>query len=110
MWNSKKLKIYIMKKFILVLTLFVGAQVSVMAQNPLGLKGPEAKNYKPWKHQAKDNVMLVNIPSEKKQGPANKNAKNWKSDINTQFLDVDLEYRERETGPKGKNRKVWRQN
>ncbi|GAB4107577.1 hypothetical protein GCM10028791_00230 [Echinicola sediminis] len=72
------------------------------------LKGPKAKNYKPWKEKARKGTLVVNIDGSVAQGPTFKNEKVWerrnaKATVNTELQAID-----RPKGPKAKNKKVWK--
>lgn len=63
-----------MKKMAIFLCL-MGMAVIGMAQAPAHLKGPAAKNYKPWKDRTAqpDNMTLVTVEKAELTGPAAKN-------------------------------------
>lgn len=64
-----------MKYLIVILFVLMSTVGSLEAQVPIGLKGPVAKNYKPWMHK-KTNVSMVSFPSKKiLKGPVAKNYK-----------------------------------
>ncbi|MEX2565933.1 MAG: hypothetical protein WD431_08325 [Cyclobacteriaceae bacterium] len=77
------------------------------AQSHQDLKGPAAKNYKPWKQQARTGSLLVKVDEKKEKGPAYKNKKHRKVDYEVVEINSDLLKRERITGPKAKNSKPW---
>lgn len=78
------------------------------AQSHQDLKGPAAKNYKPWKQQARKGTLLVKVEEQKEKGPAYKNRKHRKVDYEVVEINSDLlNKRKRITGPKAKNRKPW---
>lgn len=74
------------------------------------LKGPAAKNYKPWKSQAKNASAEVRSERSDVQGPAFKNQKPWNQTDTTVPVDTTLDTSEKVTGPKAKNRKPWKSN
>jgi len=81
---------------------------SVEAQVPKGLKGPAAKNYKPWKDKNKEaSVNVVSISSKKElKGPEAKNHKPWKDDnASTSKIIVA---KNNLKGPAAKNYKPWK--
>jgi hypothetical protein len=78
------------------------------AQSHQELKGPAAKNYKPWKQQARTGTLMVKVDETPKKGPAFKNKKRWQSESKKVDIPSDLVVRERITGPKAKNRKPWK--
>lgn len=98
-----------MKKIVLILIIFIAAQAGVAAQN-LDLKGPAAKNSKPWNNQAKKESVLVSSNIETRQGPSFKNSKAWSEDRNDLGMFVYIDKKERITGPKAKNSKPWKKN
>lgn len=78
------------------------------AQSHQELKGPAAKNYKPWKEQARTGTLMVKLDATPLKGPAFKNQKKWESEANTVDVPSELVVRERITGPKAKNRIPWK--
>ena len=78
------------------------------AQRPMNLKGPEAKNYKPWKDKDKTQASTaVFVRTEKLQGPAAKNYKPWKDKADRPTTVRVKEAKPRLMGPAYKNRKPW---
>lgn len=94
--------------FILV-ALFLAFNVSY-AQSHSDLKGPAAKNYKPWKEQARTSVLMAKVVDTTEKGPAFKNKKAWKTDADQVEINTTLRERKRVTGPEAKNRKPWKSN
>ncbi|MDP4681074.1 MAG: hypothetical protein NWS46_12000, partial [Cyclobacteriaceae bacterium] len=83
---------------------------SVVAQVTKDLKGPAAKNYKPWKDKNKEaSVNVVSILSKKElKGPEAKNYKPWK-DKNNRAPGVKIsEAKPKLKGPAAKNYKPWK--
>lgn len=80
------------------------------AQSHLNLKGPAAKNYKPWKQQARTGILVIKIDKKEIKGPAYKNRKQWQEEVKKSQMTSDLKSRERITGPKAKNKKPWQNN
>ncbi|HLW19307.1 MAG TPA: hypothetical protein VKX33_03250 [Cyclobacteriaceae bacterium] len=78
------------------------------AQSPQELKGPKAKNYKPWKQQARTGTVAVKLQDIQQTGPAFKNKKAWETQTEKVSVSSDLRSGEQVTGPKAKNRKVWK--
>ncbi|WP_162342152.1 hypothetical protein [Cyclobacterium salsum] len=79
------------------------------AQDRGDLKGPAAKNYKPWmkKDKAESKKIFTLAGPKKLQGPAAKNNKSWEKDQIT-FKEVKLQAtKPKVTGPKAKNAKPW---
>jgi hypothetical protein len=91
---------------LLLAALFLTLNVS-HAQSHEDLKGPAAKNYKPWKQQARNGVLLVNMEAADSKGPAYKNEKHRVKNVKKTEAATNLRKRERITGPKAKNRKAW---
>ncbi|MDN3686586.1 hypothetical protein [Cyclobacterium jeungdonense] len=97
-----------MKGIIIAIAFMTVASFSY-AQDKSDLKGPAAKNYKPWmkKDKADPKKVYTLSETEKLQGPAAKNKKSWKSD-DKNFKEVKLvSTKPRVTGPKAKNAKPW---
>ena len=96
-------------KSILFATVFMFVASFSIAQDKNDLKGPAAKNYKPWMKKEKTEPKKVYTLTETKklQGPLAKNKKSWKKkDAN--YKEVKLvSTRPRVTGPKAKNAKPW---
>ena len=78
------------------------------AQSPQNLKGPKAKNYKPWKERARTGAVMVKLDEPALKGPVFKNQKARDSQFNKAELETQLKMRDRITGPKAKNKKVWK--
>lgn len=85
----------------LMLALFFTFTLS--AQN--GLKGPQAKNYKPWKSETPARTMYVSQKSTL-SGPSAKNTRLWERKV---LAEVQVSTAERADikGPKAKNSKPW---
>ena len=96
-------------KSILLAFAFMTIATFSFAQDKNDLKGPAAKNYKPW--QKSDNASPKKVytlhTSNKLQGPSAKNSKVWKEEKQN-FQQVELvSSKPRTTGPKAKNAKPW---
>jgi hypothetical protein len=96
----KKLPLFILAFFF---TIFVAN-----AQAFKDLKGPAAKNYKPWKDNSKKTTAMVNVTPNEKQGPEFKNARSWEQESEKVKLLSRPVSEEREFGPKAKNRQPWK--
>ncbi|HLT08697.1 MAG TPA: hypothetical protein VK014_14290 [Cyclobacteriaceae bacterium] len=72
------------------------------------VKGPKAKNYKPWKEQAKKGTIVVYADEPAVKGPSYKNKKAWEAEAVKVNITSPTESRQQVTGPKAKNRKVWK--
>ncbi|WP_215224347.1 hypothetical protein [Echinicola shivajiensis] len=72
------------------------------------LKGPKAKNYKPWKEKARKGTIVVNFDRDPITGPAYKNQRPGELNTNLVEISQDLKPIDRPTGPKGKNYKPWK--
>ena len=79
----------------------------VVGQTQKGLKGPRAKNFKPWMKETADVVVLKESSLKNLKGPAFKNHKAWKSDEEQPTQLLATKPRSRVTGPEAKNRKPW---
>ena len=95
-----------MKKQILISTilsllLVLGLQAQDTSKKPL--KGPAAKNYKPWK-DANPSTAKVE-PIKRVTGPEAKNKKPWND---AKPSEANVKPMKRITGPKAKNKKPWR--
>lgn len=97
-----------MKKLITPLVAFaLFASFSVQAQNRTDLKGPEAKNYKPWANEQVDTKDYIVKTGDVKTGPEAKNAKPWAQD-NKEVLVLNMESKkDHKKGPEAKNAKPW---
>ncbi|NET35993.1 MAG: hypothetical protein F6K19_28860 [Cyanothece sp. SIO1E1] len=96
-----------MKRIITALG-FLALVSIVHAQAPRHLKGPAAKNYKPWqdKQQQVGKIPVAKITPERLQGPAAKNQKAWEKNGNANYLQASTRtYYADLKGPKYKNRK-----
>lgn len=79
------------------------------AQNKSDLKGPAAKNYKPWQKSEKAPAIKVYTleTTSKVQGPSAKNKKSWKVEAKDYQETSLVSTKPKVTGPKAKNTKVW---
>ena len=101
-----------MKKITLFLCLFAMAMV-VSAQSSTTMKGPKAKNSKPWiknKADQADAIVLVSLDAPKLKGPAAKNKKAWKKKEGQVYQRVMVTNMPEDLrkGPRFKNRKPWK--
>lgn len=88
--------------------MFIAGLLAFNVSEAQDLKGPKAKNYKPWKGQAKTATLEVKIDEPSLKGPAFKNKKAWESQANKVEITTSSNTKEKVTGPKAKNRKVWK--
>ncbi|MFT4833681.1 MAG: hypothetical protein ACI83W_000307 [Marinoscillum sp.] len=97
---------------ILIITLgFIFSTLLVGAQAKNDLKGPAAKNYKPWRDKTEINVPTPVIAVDKValKGPAAKNHKPWKVDSETEYVAIEIGSPRTELkGPAAKNYKPWK--
>lgn len=99
-----------MKKLIGMLIVIFMAVGTAEAQIPAGLKGPAAKNYKPWMDKnKKDETSIVTVPTKEiLKGPEAKNKKPWANKENwTPAIPVS-EAKPKLKGPAAKNYKPWK--
>ena len=100
-----------MKRTTLTLGIILSiASTGAFAQAPSNLKGPEAKNYKPWEDANRTNsqIMVATDISEL-QGPEAKNKKVWLNDTKTSKKVVRTNgSKVKPKGPKAKNAKPWK--
>jgi hypothetical protein len=85
------------------------AAQSTIAQNRNQLKGPKAKNYKPWMNKEQSNTPFVFKNIEAKKGPKAKNDKIW-SEENKNAPTTAVKAgskRNNLKGPAAKNFKHW---
>ncbi len=100
-----------MKKAILILPIiFLFVSVGY-GQAKNDLKGPAAKNYKPWKDKNKSQTTLVTVDKSdnKLMGPEAKNHKPWenKEQFQSTTLVSTSNKKKKLMGPAAKNHKVW---
>ena len=76
------------------------------AQAPQNLKGPAAKNYKPWKNQNRTATFVVKTAESPQKGPGNKNEKIGKSSKGKMEIPLNQGEKDKITGPKAKNKKA----
>lgn len=99
-----------MKKIILI-TAIISLSISAYSQKRSDLMGPAYKNYKPWKHDSKTEVIYTSNKKENLTGPKYKNSKAWdKSNVKGHTAIVFGSERSKLTGPAYKNYKPWRKN
>lgn len=89
---------------------FLLSVAAANAQEWNELKGPAAKNYKPWKSQSKNVTAEVRSERAELQGPAFKNQKPWNQTGEKVGVDTTLDTSDKVTGPKAKNKKPWKKN
>lgn len=78
------------------------------AQQRKELKGPEAKNYKPWKDNSEKSIAVYKVNPERLTGPEAKNKKPWdKSPKPAQYMAITTSSQPKLQGPKAKNWKPW---
>jgi hypothetical protein len=99
-----------MKKIALIFVAFLFTAAITNAQESGELKGPAAKNYKPWKHQTKLSPVMLKVNPSEKTGPEFKNDRIWDKDTDLMAMDKEGKSTERKTGPEAKNRKLWKNN
>ena len=75
-------------------------------QSKNDLKGPAAKNYKPWKDKTIGSPLVTQTQTNKLSGPEAKNAKAWEKN-NTYMVAVKA-VANKPKGLKAKNNKVWK--
>ena len=83
---------------------------TVLSQNRNELKGPAAKNYKPWKNKVTSVEIYSNVSDADLKGPVAKNFKPWKRDKidDSQKKSVALKAQKTKLqGPAAKNYKPW---
>ncbi len=98
-------------KYLIGMTIAIFITVgSLQAQTPKGLKGPAAKNYKPWQNKSKDDsrTPAVSFPTkETLKGPEAKNHKPW-NDAREMANAVQISVsKQKLKGPAAKNQKPW---
>ena len=97
----------LMKTLSLLLILLLSFSINAQSRNDL--KGPAAKNYKPWKYPKQYTGILVAQASDRaEKGPRAKNRKAWDRDV--VLLEgnrVRYPKKEKLKGPAAKNRKPW---
>lgn len=100
------------KLFISSLVLALMLSFSVQAQSRTSLKGPAAKNYKPWKDTEQPGVKAVTYATKAdKKGPVAKNEKVWeRTSATSGLIAVETSYNTKLKGPAAKNKKVWTSN
>ena len=79
------------------------------AQANKQLKGPEAKNYKPWQKKKNKTATktVVHLDRASLKGPKAKNAKPWQNKQVVQPIEILATRKVFMKGPKAKNSKPW---
>lgn len=95
-----------MRFLTIILSILLLTSVSI-AQPRNGLKGPAAKNYKPWKNESTSNVLVATTTKESLMGPQAKNYKPWKNKSTSNKM-VVTKAPKRLMGPAAKNHKPWK--
>ncbi|MEQ6119731.1 hypothetical protein [Reichenbachiella sp. MALMAid0571] len=100
-----------MKKVVLILPAILLFFSIGYGQTRNGLKGPAAKNYKPWKDKNKSHATLVTFDKSDKKlmGPEAKNHKPWENKEKFQSVTLVSTANDKKKlmGPEAKNHKVW---
>lgn len=100
-----------MKKAALILPIILLFVSVGFGQAKNDLKGPAAKNYKPWKDKNKSHATLVTSDKSNKKlmGPEAKNQKAWKNNEQDESVIVaTTSGKKKLMGPAAKNHKVWK--
>ena len=95
----------------IIAVLFMTALASqVVAQAKNDLKGPEAKNFKPWQSANAGVRLYSKVELNVVKGPLAKNAKPWKTQPGElRVLSQAKPNRNELKGPKAKNFKPWQE-
>lgn len=93
-----------MKTLIISTVLSLGCLVS-FGQGKGDLKGPAAKNYKPWQDKTAKTTLATKSQTSELSGPEAKNAKAW--EIKETNLVAVKSVANKPKGPKAKNQKIW---
>ena len=97
-----------MKNLALVLA-FLFVSLGAFAQKRSDLKGPEYKNYKPWKHKSEPTQVYTSNRKSDLKGPEYKNYKPSNNDSEIRLTAVSYgSERSQLTGPKYKNYKHFK--
>lgn len=95
-----------MKRTILIPILLIICITWSFAQDRSDLKGPKAKNYKPWLHKELPKTYVMTNKKER-QGPVAKNHKVWNNE-NTNKEVINMKATSsKPQGPAAKNKKAW---
>ena len=95
-----------MRNLIWIVAILVGVGLNAQSRNDL--KGPAAKNYKPWKDILKSRALLVTKSSKKLRSPSVKNFKPWKMEKNKNIIEVSFgSEKNKLRSPQAKNYKAW---
>lgn len=77
-------------------------------QSRTQLKGPKAKNYKPWKAEKPATAAVASLDVERVQGPKAKNARVWSEENQVKETGtLATTNRAKLKGPNAKHRKAW---
>ena len=97
-----------MKKYVLMLVALTFGFVLSYGQNEKPLKGPKAKNAKPWMAKKQKNEVAIAANYQRVTGPVAKNAKPWQSNkARSGSTALAVSAPSRLTGPAAKNAKPW---
>lgn len=99
-----------MKKLAIAFVLILAVSVASAQSADKPLKGPKAKNYKPWKDTNRTYVTIQTLDQRTKlQGPVAKNQKIWKREESASSVSVTYgSERSKLKGPKAKNFKYYK--
>jgi hypothetical protein len=96
-----------MKNGLLIIALTIGTLTMANGQTRNDLKGPQAKNYKPWMNKTLPTTIVTNDKKNLK-GPEAKNFKAWKDEREfTEQVVVFGDSKPKLKGPEAKNYKPW---
>lgn len=96
-----------MRKLALILALGFVTSIG-FAQSRNDLKGPAAKNFKPWKNNYPKSTLLVTTSRDNLKGPEAKNYKlHTKENAHYETSRVVMGRKKNLKGPRAKNAKPW---
>ncbi len=93
-------------KYLIICTVLTLCCLVSFGQNKSDLKGPAAKNYKPWQDKSIGSPLVTQGEVNKFSGPEAKNVKVWEKS-NKNMIAVKA-VANKPKGYKAKNSKVWK--
>jgi len=98
-----------MKNGFLIIVLILGTLTMANGQSRNDLKGPKAKNFKPWMNKTELPTTIVTTDKKDLKGPEAKNLKRWRDErASNEQIVVFGDSKPKLKGPAAKNYKPWK--
>ncbi|WP_152286527.1 hypothetical protein [Flavicella marina] len=98
-----------MRNLVWIVAILVGVGMNAQSRNDL--KGPAAKNYKPWQHKTKTvEITSSSTHQQSLRSHEHKNYKPWKDNSERTKIEVVSSNKHKLRSPEAKNYKPWNNN